>query len=110
MVTEALFVRMETASGRNDDLARFFATSPSAVEETPAEVVWLGFRLGTSIYDGLAAVPNEAGSSEASLQAYLSNHAAAVLMALAAELLVQAPELQKGGAGEPQRRETTFDL
>jgi hypothetical protein len=102
---------MESASGQIDVFTRFFGTGRSVVEEIPAEALWLGLRPEASIYDGVAPGPNEAGSSEASRQAYLSNRVAAVLMAMAAELLVPTPGLQRDGAGAPERQEeSTFDL
>ncbi len=103
MVTEALFVRMQSTPGQNSDFESFLVTGASLVQEVPAGAAWLGIRLGSSMCD-IDTFPDDPGT-----QAQLSNRVAAVRMAMAAELLIRPPAVERspfplpgrGGTGSP---------
>ncbi len=86
----ALFVRLEAKPGKEEEVANFLRSGLPLVEQEPKTVVWFGIRLGPSTFGIFDAFPDEDGR-----QAHLSGKVAAALMANAAELLSQAPKIEK---------------
>jgi quinol monooxygenase YgiN len=86
----ALFVRLEAKPGKEEEVANFLRSGLPLVEQEPKTVVWFAIRLGPSTFGIFDAFPDEDGR-----QAHLSGKVAAALMANAAELLSQAPKIEK---------------
>lgn len=90
MVKTALFVRLEAKPGKEAEVEAFLRSGLPLVEQEPATIAWFGIRLGPSTFGIFDAFPDEAGRD-----AHLSGKVAAALMAGAAELLSQAPSIEK---------------
>jgi quinol monooxygenase YgiN len=90
MTTVGLFVRLEAKPGREADVANFLKSAVPLVQAEPATTAWFAIQLGPSTFGIFDAFPNEAGR-----EAHLNGQVAAALMANAAELLAQAPNIEK---------------
>jgi len=90
MVTVALFVRLEAKPGKEKDVENFLRGGLAIVQEEPATTAWFAIRMGPSTFGIFDAFPNEAGR-----QAHLTGKVAAALMAKAADLLAQPPQIEK---------------
>jgi quinol monooxygenase YgiN len=90
MTTVGLFVRLEAKPGREADVANFLKSAVPLVQAEPATTAWFAIQLGPSTFGIFDAFPNEAGR-----EAHLNGKVAAALMANAAELLAQAPNIEK---------------
>jgi quinol monooxygenase YgiN len=61
MVRVGLFVRLEAASGREEDLAGFLEQGRALVEEEPGTTVWYALRFGPSTFGIFDAFEDEDG-------------------------------------------------
>jgi hypothetical protein len=73
MVNVALFVRLESKPGKEDDVEKFLRGGLSVVEE-PATIAWFAIRLGPSTFGIFDAFQDEYGRL-----AHLSGRVAAAL-------------------------------
>src|SRR5512135_432957 len=89
MVSVALYVRLDAKPGKEKDVEAFLKGGLAIVQEEPATTAWFAIRMGPSTFGIFDAFPDEAGR-----QAHLSGRVAAALMAKAAELLAQTPEIK----------------
>ncbi|HEY1912009.1 MAG TPA: antibiotic biosynthesis monooxygenase [Vicinamibacterales bacterium] len=90
MVTVGLLVRLEAKPGKQDEVATLLRGGLALVEAEPATTAWFAIRLGPSTFGIFDAFPNEDGR-----QAHLAGRLAAALMAQAADLLSEAPVIEK---------------
>ncbi len=90
MVTEALFVKMEARSGKEEAVARFLADALPAVEAERGTEEWFAIRLGPSTFAIFDAFPDESGR-----QAHLAGDVARELMARSPELFTEAPDVDR---------------
>jgi quinol monooxygenase YgiN len=90
MVTVGLLVRLEAKPGKQDEVTAFLRGGLALVEAEPATTAWFAVRLGPSTFGIFDAFPDEPGR-----QAHLAGRVAAALMAQAANLLSQAPVIEK---------------
>lgn len=74
MVTVGLFVRLEAAPGRAEDVAELLTGAKALVDEEPGTTVWFGVRLGPSTFAIFDAFEDEDGR-----QAHLDGKVAAAL-------------------------------
>jgi quinol monooxygenase YgiN len=88
MVKTALFVRLEAAPGKEQEVEAFLMGGLPLVEAEPATIAWFGLRLGPSTFGIFDAFPDEAGR-----QAHLAGKVAEALMAKAADLFANPPEI-----------------
>ncbi|SAL55888.1 hypothetical protein AWB67_02510 [Caballeronia terrestris] len=88
MVKTALFVRLEAAPGKEQEVEAFLMGGLPLVEAEPATIAWFGLRLGPSRFGIFDAFPDEAGR-----QAHLAGKVAEALMAKAADLFANPPEI-----------------
>lgn len=89
MVTVALMVRLEAATGKEAELAALLRSALPLVEDEPRTVAWLGIQTGPASFAIVDAFPDEEG-----LQAHLAGPVAAALMEKAGELLARPPEIE----------------
>ena len=61
MVKVGLFVKLEAAEGRADDLAGFLEQGRSLVEQEPGTTVWYALRFGPSTFGIFDAFESEDG-------------------------------------------------
>ena len=90
MVKFALLARLEAKPGKEEVLESFLKGALAIVEDEPATTTWYALRLGPSTFGIFDTFPDEPGR-----QAHLTGKVAAALMANAAELLSQAPVIEK---------------
>jgi quinol monooxygenase YgiN len=90
MVKVALLVRLEAKPGKEAEVEKFLNSGLPIVEEEPATVTWYALKLGPSTYGIFDTFPDEKGR-----QAHLSGKVAAALLANAAELLAQPPQIEQ---------------
>ena len=88
--TVGLFVRLEAKPGHETDVANFLKSAVPLVQAEPATTAWFAIQLGPSTFGIFDAFPNDAGRD-----AHLNGQVAAALFANAAELLAQAPSIEK---------------
>ncbi|SAL56913.1 putative quinol monooxygenase [Caballeronia humi] len=88
MVKTALFVRLEAAPGKEQEVEAFLLSGLPLVEAEPATIAWFGLRLGPSTFGIFDAFPDDAGR-----QAHLAGKVAEALMAKAADLFANPPEI-----------------
>jgi len=89
LVTKALLVRLEAKPGKEAAVEKFLNDGLPLVQQEPATTTWYGIRLGPSTYGIFDTFPDEAGR-----QAHLSGRVAEALMANAAELFSQQPNIE----------------
>ena len=90
MVTEALFVKMEAKSGKEQEVARFLADALPAVEAERGTEAWFALRLGPSTFAIFDAFPDDSG-----LRAHLAGDVARELLARAPELFTEPPDADR---------------
>jgi quinol monooxygenase YgiN len=90
MTTVGLYVRLVAKPGREADVESFLKSAVPLVQAEPATTAWFAIRMGPSTFGIFDAFPNEAGRD-----AHLSGKVAAALMANAADLLAETPNIQK---------------
>lgn len=89
MVKVALFVKLHAKPGKETDMANFLQQGLALVNQETTTPVWFALRLGPSTFGIFDAFSDEAGRS-----AHLSGPIAAALMANAADLLAQPPQIE----------------
>jgi quinol monooxygenase YgiN len=89
-VRVALWVRLEAKPGKEGEVENFLRGGLSLVQQEPATTTWFGVRMGPTTFGIFDAFADEGGR-----QAHLTGRVAAALMASAADLLMQAPTIEK---------------
>lgn len=89
MVKVALFVRLQAKPGREVDVANFLEQGLALANQETTTPVWFALRLGPSTFGIFDAFADEAGRS-----AHLSGPIAEALMANAADLLSEPPQIE----------------
>ena len=89
MVKVGLYVRLDAAQGREEDLANLLRGARELVEQEPGTTVWYALRFGPSTFGIFDAFEGESGR-----EAHLNGRIAAALMAKAPDLLSQPPDIQ----------------
>jgi quinol monooxygenase YgiN len=90
MAKVALFVRLEAKPGKEQEVESFLRDALPLAQQEPATTAWFAIRMGHSTFGVFDAFPNEEGR-----QAHLSGRIAAALMAKAADLFAQPPNIEK---------------
>lgn len=89
MVTTGLMVRLEAATGKEEELVSFLVDALPLVEDELETVAWFAIRMGDSTFAIVDFFPDEAGR-----QAHLEGPVAAALSERASELLAESPTLE----------------
>jgi quinol monooxygenase YgiN len=89
MLKVALFVRLQAKPGKEADVMSFLEKGLALANQETTTPVWFALRLGPSTFGIFDAFADEAGRS-----AHLSGPIAAALMANAADLLAEAPQIE----------------
>jgi quinol monooxygenase YgiN len=89
MLKVALFVRLQAKPGKETDVMSFLEKGLALANQETTTPVWFALRLGPSTFGIFDAFADEAGRS-----AHLSGPIAAALMANAADLLTDAPQIE----------------
>jgi Uncharacterized conserved protein len=89
MVKVALFVRLQAKPGKEDAVASFLESALALANQETTTPVWFALRLGQSTFGIFDAFADETGRS-----AHLAGPIAAALMANAAELLSEPPQIE----------------
>lgn len=90
MVKFALLVRLEAKPGKEAVVASFLEGALTLANQETTTPVWFALRIGPSTFGIFDAFSDEAGRS-----AHLAGPIAAALMANAAELLSQPPQIEQ---------------
>ena len=90
MVKLALFVRLEAKPGKEAAVAEFLAGALPLANAESGTTAWFALRFGPSTFGVFDAFADEAGRD-----AHLGGRIAEALMANAAELLAEAPKIEK---------------
>ena len=90
MVKFALLVRLEAKLGKEAVVASFLEGALTLANQETTTPVWFALRIGPSTFGIFDAFADEAGRS-----AHLAGPIAAALMANAAELLSQPPQIEQ---------------
>lgn len=88
MVTVGLLVRLEAKPGKEADVERFLEGGLALVNDEPETIAWFAIKMGPSTYGIFDAFPSDAGR-----QAHLEGRVAEALMAQAADLFSEAPDI-----------------
>lgn len=88
MVTVGLLVRLEAKPGKEADVQRFLEGGLALVNAEPETTVWFAIKMGPSTFGIFDAFPTDAGR-----QAHLQGRVAEALMAQAADLFSEAPDI-----------------
>ena len=89
MVKVALLVRLQTKPGKEAAVASFLESALALANQESTTPVWFALRLGQSTFGIFDAFADETGRS-----AHLAGPIAAALMANAAELLSEPPQIE----------------
>ena len=89
MVKVALLVRLQAKPGKEADVVSFLESGLALANQEAATPVWFALRRGPSTFGIFDAFADEAGRS-----AHLAGPIAAALMANAAELLSEPPQIE----------------
>jgi quinol monooxygenase YgiN len=90
MVKVALLVRLEAKPGKETEVEKFLNGGLSIVEQEPATITWYAIKLGPSTFGIFDTFSDEKGR-----QAHLSGKVAEALMAKAADLFSQPPQIEQ---------------
>jgi quinol monooxygenase YgiN len=90
MVRVGLYVQLEARPGKERELESFLRSGLPLVQDEPATIAWFALRLGPTTFGIFDVFPDEPGR-----QAHLSGRVAEALMSSAADLLSEAPQIQK---------------
>ena len=90
MVHVALSVKLQARPGKELDVENFLKEGLAIVREETGTIAWFAIRMGPSTFGIFDAFQDETGR-----QAPLSGKVAAALMASAADLLAEAPKIEK---------------
>jgi quinol monooxygenase YgiN len=88
MVTVGLLVRLEAKPGKEADVERFLANGLPLVNQEPDTTAWFAIRMGPLTYGIFDVFPSDAGR-----QAHLQGRVAEALMAQAADLFSEPPDI-----------------
>ena len=89
-MTVALYVRLKAKPGKESAVETFLRGGLPLAQAEPATTAWFALRMGPSTFGIFDAFPDESGR-----QAHLTGPIAAALMAQAADLLAEAPAIEK---------------
>ena len=90
MVQVGLLVRLKAKPGKETEVESFLKSGLALAQAEPQTTAWFAIKLGPSTFGIFDAFPGESGR-----QAHLSGPIAAALMAKAADLLAEAPSIEK---------------
>ena len=90
MVKVGLFVRLKAKPGKEAQVESFLRSGLPLAEAEPATTAWFAIKMGPSMFGIFDVFPDDAGR-----QAHLTGPIAAALMAQAADLLAEAPAIEK---------------
>lgn len=90
MVRIGLLVRLSAKPGKESEVASFLASALPLANQEEATPVWFALRLGPSTFGIFDAFAEESGR-----EAHLRGPIAAALMARAAELLSEPPQIER---------------
>ena len=90
MVKVGLFVRLKAKPGKEAQVESFLRSGLPLAEAEPATTAWFAIKMGPSTFGIFDVFPDDAGR-----QAHLTGPIAAALMAQAADLLAEAPAIEK---------------
>ena len=88
MVTVGLLVTLEAKPGKDADVERFLEGGLPIVNEEPDTIAWFAIKMGPSTYGIFDVFPSDAGR-----QAHLQGRVAEALMAQAADLFAEPPDI-----------------
>jgi quinol monooxygenase YgiN len=88
MVTVGLLVTLQAKPGREGDVQRFLEGGLALVNEEPDTTAWFAIRMGPTTYGIFDVFPSDAGR-----QAHLQGRVAEALMAQAADLFDEPPDI-----------------
>ena len=89
MVRVALLVRLQAKPGKEADVARFLESGLALANQEASTPIWFALRLGPATFGIFDAFADDAGR-----KAHLAGQIAAALMANAAELLSEPPQIE----------------
>jgi quinol monooxygenase YgiN len=89
MVTVGLLVTLQAKPGREADVQRFLEGGLALVNDEPETTAWFAIRIGPTTYGIFDVFPSDAGR-----QAHLQGRVAEALMAQAADLFAEPPDIQ----------------
>jgi quinol monooxygenase YgiN len=92
MTSHALYVELKARPGKEDELAAFLTGAKPLVDAEPATRAWFGVRFDNASFAIFDAFDDEAGRD-----AHLNGAVAAALMAHAAQLLAEVPQVRRAG-------------
>ena len=90
MVKVGIVARLVAKPGKEDEVAKFLAGALPLAEDEGATVFWFAFRVSPNEFGIFDAFPDDAGRV-----AHLNGPIAAALMSRAAELLSEAPRIER---------------
>ena len=90
MIKKGLFVKLVAKPGKEAEVEAFLESGLALVNEEPLTVTWYAVKLDDSTYAIFDTFDSDEGRD-----AHLNGKVAAALMANAAELLLEGPEIQK---------------
>ena len=90
MVTVGLCVRLNAATGKEAELEAFLKSALPLVEAEPETTAWFAARIDPSMFLIFDVFPTESGR-----QQHLDGPVAAALAAHAADLLAEAPTIER---------------
>jgi len=85
----ALFVRLETKPGKENEVAKFLEAGLAMAKQEPTTPLWFALRMGPTTFGVFDAFTDENGR-----QAHLHGPIAKALMAKAPELFARAPAIE----------------
>jgi quinol monooxygenase YgiN len=88
MVTVGLLVTLQAKPDREGDVQRFLEGGLALVNEEPDTTAWFAIRMGPTTYGIFDVFPSDAGR-----QAHLQGRVAEALMAQAADLFDEPPDI-----------------
>ena len=88
MVTVGLLVRLEAKPGKEADVERLLEGGLALVNAEPDTTAWFAIRMGPTSYGIFDVFPTDAGR-----QAHLQGRVAEALMAQAADLFAEPPDI-----------------
>jgi quinol monooxygenase YgiN len=88
MVTVGLLVHLEAKPGKEADVERFLEGGLALVNAEPDTTAWFAVKMGPSSYGIFDVFPSDAGR-----QAHLQGRVAEALMAQAADLFSEPPDI-----------------
>src|SRR5687767_12851430 len=89
MVNVGILARVEAKPGKEQAVEDFLKSALPLAQAEPATITWYAIKLGPSTFGIFDTFPDDAGR-----QAHLAGPIAAALMANAAELLAEPPDLK----------------